>query len=88
MTLWKVCFLKNYADFEHIVVDGASKDNTMSIIKEYEPRYEGKLKWISEPDMGIYDAMNKGIRLATGDVVGILNSDDFYTSVSVLSKSG
>ena len=58
----------------------------MSIIKEYEPRYEGKLKWISEPDKGIYDAMNKGIRLATGDVVGILNSDDFYTSVSVLSK--
>ena len=43
-------------------------------------------KWISEPDKGIYDAMNKGIRLATGDVVGILNSDDFYTSVSVLSK--
>ncbi|MFG6426966.1 MAG: glycosyltransferase [Muribaculaceae bacterium] len=77
---------QNYADFEHIVVDGASKDNTMSIIKEYEPRYEGKLKWISEPDKGIYDAMNKGIRLATGDVVGILNSDDFYTSVSVLSK--
>lgn len=72
-------------DVEHIIVDGGSKDDTLEIIREYEERYCGRLRWISEPDKGIYDAMNKGIRMATGDVVGILNSDDFYTSCDVLS---
>ncbi|MCF0206978.1 MAG: glycosyltransferase, partial [Bacteroidales bacterium] len=61
------------------------KDNTMDIVKEYEPRFGGRMKWISEKDHGIYDAMNKGLALATGEVVGILNSDDFYTSHDVLS---
>ena len=75
---------QNYDDFEHIIIDGGSKDNTLSIIKELEPRYKGRLKWISEPDKGIYDAMNKGIQRATGDVVGLLNSDDFYTSPVIL----
>lgn len=75
---------QNFRDFEHIVVDGGSKDNTLAIMREYEPRYGGRLRWVSEPDKGIYDAMNKGIRMATGDVVGILNSDDFYTSNDVL----
>ena len=75
---------QTYLDYEHIIVDGKSKDATLDIIREYEPRYQGKLRWISEPDKGIYDAMNKGIRMATGDVVGLLNSDDFYTSNDVL----
>ena len=57
----------------------------MEIIREYEPRFNGRMKWKSEPDQGIYDAMNKGIASATGDIVGILNSDDFYTSSDVLS---
>ena len=53
-------------------------------MKEYQVAFKGRLKWISEQDKGIYDAMNKGIRIATGDVVGILNSDDFYTDENVL----
>lgn len=75
---------QSYPDIEYIIVDGASKDNTVEIIREYEPSFNGRLKWISEPDRGIYDAMNKGIRMATGDVVGILNSDDFFTDSHVV----
>lgn len=77
---------QSYADFEHIIVDGVSKDNTLGIVRKYESRYEGRLRWVSEPDKGIYDAMNKGIALATGDVIGILNSDDFYADDSVLAS--
>lgn len=76
---------QTYSDIEYIIVDGASKDNTVSIIKEYEPKFEGRMKWISEPDKGLYDAMNKGIRMATGDVVGILNSDDLFMDNQVLA---
>jgi len=77
---------QTYKDYEHIIVDGLSKDNTMEIVKEYEKRYDGKLKYISEKDSGIYDAMNKGIKMATGDVIGILNSDDIYANENVLQK--
>ena len=69
---------QTYPDIESIIVDGASKDGTMDIVREYEPRFEGRMRWISEPDKGIYDAMNKGIKMASGDVIGVLNSDDFY----------
>lgn len=79
---------QTYQNFEYIIVDGASKDKTVSIIKQYEPLFNGRIKWISEPDKGLYDAMNKGIRMATGDVIGILNSDDFYTSHNILLKVG
>ena len=75
---------QTYQDYESIIVDGASKDGTMDLVRELEPRFQGRMKWISEPDKGIYDAMNKGIRMASGDVVGLLNSDDFYTSNDVL----
>ena len=78
--------LQTYQDIEAIVVDGGSKDNTLDIVREYESLLPGKLRWISEPDKGIYDAMNKGIKMATGDIIGILNSDDFYTSDDVLQK--
>lgn len=77
--------LQTNQSYEYIVIDGASKDGTIDIIKEYEPRFNGKMRWISEKDKGIYDAMNKGISLATGDVVGILNSDDFYIDKDVLA---
>ncbi|QRX64183.1 glycosyltransferase [Dysgonomonadaceae bacterium zrk40] len=72
---------QTYHDIEHIIVDGASKDNTLEIVNGIPNRVE---KIISEPDKGIYDAMNKGIQAATGDVIGILNSDDFFTSDDVI----
>lgn len=75
-----------YQDIEYLVIDGASKDNTLDIVREYEPLFEGKMRYVSEPDKGLYDAMNKGIRMATGDVVGILNSDDFYTGKEALQR--
>lgn len=74
---------QDYNDIEYIIIDGKSKDKTMEIIASYEKRIA---KVISEPDNGIYDAMNKGLRLATGDIIGILNADDFYASPIVLSK--
>ena len=77
---------QTYSDVELIVVDGASRDDTMDIVRRYEPRFGGRMHWTSEPDRGIYDAMNKGIARATGDVIGILNSDDFYTSDTVLER--
>ena len=64
---------QTYDNIEHIIVDGNSTDLTISIVKSYEPMYEGRLKYISEPDNGIYDAMNKGIAMATGEIIGILN---------------
>lgn len=73
---------QTYPNIEYIVVDGASKDNTMGIVSEYSGSIA---KVVSEPDKGIYDAMNKGIALATGDVVGILNSDDFYENTTALA---
>ena len=75
---------QTFQNFEYIIVDGASKDATLDIIREYEPRFHGKMRYVSEPDKGIYDAMNKGFAMATGDVIGILNSDDFFTSDDVL----
>lgn len=69
---------QKYENYEYIVVDGASSDNTINILKEYEPKFEGRMRWISEPDKGLYDAINKGIKMATGDVVGIVNSDDYF----------
>lgn len=70
-----------YSFIEHIIVDGGSKDNTLSLIERYGKRVSTV---ISEPDKGIYDAMNKGIQAATGDVIGILNSDDFFTSNNII----
>ena len=69
---------QEYLNYEYLVIDGDSKDNTVDIIKEYEPKFGGRMKCISEKDKGMYDGINKGIRMATGDVVGIINSDDFY----------
>ena len=77
---------QNYKNYELIIKDGGSKDNTLDICRELEPAFEGRMKILSCPDKGIYDAMNQGIRAATGDVVGLLNSDDFYTSFDVLTS--
>lgn len=75
---------QSYKNIELLIIDGQSKDNTLEIVRQYECLFNGKLRYISEPDKGIYDAMNKGIRMATGDVIGILNSDDLYMDNSVL----
>lgn len=69
---------QTYSNLEYFIIDGASTDRTIAIIKQYEPKFKGRLHWISEQDAGIYDAMNKGIRLATGKIIGIINSDDWY----------
>ena len=68
---------QTYKDYEYIIVDGCSKDGTLDIVKKYEPLFEGRMKWKSEPDEGIYDAMNKGVRRAMGDIISIVNSDDW-----------
>ena len=77
---------QTYDNIEYIIIDGASNDGTLDIIKEYEQMFGGRFRWISEKDNGIYDAMNKGIQMATGDVIGILNSDDFFTSDDVIQR--
>ena len=73
---------QSYPDIEYILVDGASSDGTMNIIREYGNKIANV---VSELDKGIYDAMNKGIRLATGDFVGILNSDDVFASTNTIA---
>ena len=81
---------QKFKDYEYIIVDGASKDNTLDILREYEPKFEGRMHWISEPDKGLYDAINKGIKMAKGDVVGIINSDDYFhrdDTFDIIAKS-
>ena len=72
-------------EIEYIVVDGGSKDGTVDLLKSYEPKFNGWMRWISEPDKGMYDAINKGIKMATGDVVGIPNADDVLASDDTLA---
>lgn len=78
-------YKQNYQDFEYIIIDGQSNDKTLDIIKQYKTIFKEKMIWVSEKDKGIYDAMNKGLKMASGEVVGLLNSDDFYTSRDILS---
>lgn len=74
---------QTHPDIEHIVVDGASTDGTLGVLKRHGRRVA---RLISEPDQGIYDAMNKGLRLATGEVIGFLNADDVYADAGVLER--
>ena len=77
---------QTYLDIELVIVDGLSADNTMEVVRQYESRFGGRMKYVSEKDRGIYDAMNKGISMTTGDVVGILNSDDFFSADNVVER--
>ena len=85
-------FSQKGVELEYIVVDGGSKDGTVDVIKEFEDwslanRGEGfHFKWKSEQDQGMYDAINKGIGMATGDIVGILNADDYLDGEDVLAR--
>lgn len=72
---------QRYKNIEHIIIDGKSKDGTVAIIKKYENHIS---QWVSETDRGMYDAINKGMEMATGDVIGILNSDDMLEDDSVV----
>ncbi len=74
---------QEYTNYEYLIVDGKSQDNTLKIVKEYEKKFNGKLKIISEKDKGLYDAMNKGIEMATGEIIGIINSDDILAHEKV-----
>lgn len=74
---------QTHPDIEYIIVDGLSTDKTWSIIEKYKSKIS---KLISEPDKGLYDALNKGISMATGEIIGIIHSDDFYTSPNVISQ--
>jgi glycosyltransferase involved in cell wall biosynthesis len=74
---------QSYPDVAHVVIDGASTDGTLALL---QAQHERLALLVSEPDQGIYDAMNKGIKFASGDVVGFLNSDDFYANVNVLAR--
>lgn len=76
---------QTYSNIEYIIIDGASTDHTMDIVKMYSPIFKGRMSWVSEPDEGIYYAMNKGIELATGDIIGIINSDDYYEKDAVMN---
>ena len=77
----KSVLTQTYPNIEYIIVDGASNDATLSIINSYKSKIS---KLVSEPDKGIYDAMNKGVQLSTGDIIGILNSDDFFEDDNVV----
>jgi glycosyltransferase involved in cell wall biosynthesis len=74
---------QTYRNLEFIVVDGGSTDGTLDILREYDEHID---YWVSEKDAGIYDAMNKGIALASGSIIGFINSDDFYVSSNVLAN--
>ena len=74
---------QSYKNIEYIVVDGCSNDGTLDIIKKHQDKIS---RWISEPDKGLYDAMNTGIAMATGDLIGILNSDDTFYSDTVVAE--
>lgn len=76
---------QSYANIEHLVIDGGSTDGSLEVIKEYADM--GWIKYISEPDKGIYDAMNKGAKLATGEILTFLNSDDFFHNSRGLERS-
>lgn len=80
---------QSYKEIEYIIIDGLSEDDTVEIVKEYEDKFlktSKEFKYTSEKDKGLYDAMNKGIKMATGDIIGIINSDDFYVSESTIEK--
>jgi len=88
----QVCH-QTYENLEYIIVDGGSTDETLALIKEMEQRMPGRVRWVSEPDNGIYDALNKGVRLATGDIIGCCfdryaDEDVIRRMVEIMEREG
>lgn len=79
-------YQQTYQDIEYWIIDGASNDSTLDIIHENVERFQGRLHYISEPDKGIFDAMNKGIERCHGDIIGTLNADDYFTSDNIIEE--
>lgn len=77
---------QTWNDIDYVVIDDGSTDGTLNIVQEHEPKFKGRMRWISELDKGLYDAINKGIVKAKGEVIGILNADDFYAHTHVLER--
>ncbi len=77
---------QSYGDIEYIIVDGASDDGSLDVIKEYAEKYPSMIRYISEPDNGVYNAINKGVRMSTGDVVGLLHGNDCFSSKDVVES--
>lgn len=79
-------YQQTYKDIEYWIIDGASNDSTVDIIRGNVERFQGRLHYISEPDKGIFDAMNKGIQRCQGDIIGTLNADDYFTSDDIIEE--
>ncbi len=77
---------QSYDNVEYLIIDGASSDKTLDVVREYESRFAGRMRIVSEPDEGIYDALNKGVRYATGDIIGFLHADDMYATDEVVER--
>ena len=75
---------QDYTEIEHIVIDGKSQDKTIEILKKYQKKYN--LMYVSEHDSGIYDALNKGINISNGEIIGFLHSDDFFSRTTIISE--
>ena len=81
----KSVLAQTYQNYEYLIIDGRSTDNTLEIIEQYRERFGDKLRVISEKDTGIYNAMNKGVKNSRGEIIGILNSDDYYSETALES---
>lgn len=77
---------QTWRQLEYLIIDGGSTDGTLGVIREFKPKFDGRMRWVSESDNGMYDAINKGIRMATGSIVGILNADDVLSSDDIIEK--
>lgn len=76
---------QTYKNIEYIIIDGNSTDNTVDVVKNYQKNFPERIRYISESDSGVYDAMNKGIKMAKGDIIGIINSDDWYEKDAIIN---
>lgn len=77
---------QTHQDIDYIIIDGDSADNSLAIIKSWQQQYPNKIRYISEPDNGVYNAINKGIDLAKGEIIGLLHGNDFFSSNNILAQ--